>query len=89
MEEAWEFAALMPTVLRWKGHKFFFYSDEEDRAHIHVKKERSQAKFWLNDVELAHSKGFSQKELNRLKKIVQTERETLLGAWNDYFDTHH
>lgn len=76
----------MPTFLRWKGHKFFVYSDEEDRPHIHIKKDRSQAKFWLDPIEFVEAKGFSQKELNRLRKILETEKDTLLGQWNDYFN---
>ena len=77
----------MPTVLRWKGYKFLFYSLEEARPHIHIKKDRFQAKFWLENVEYVESAGFSRKELNVLEKKIQEERDVLLGAWNDYFNT--
>ena len=87
MEEAWELAALvMPTLLRWNGYKFFFFSLEEDRPHVHITKQNAQAKFWLEQVELVKSKGFSQKDLNVLEKKVSQEREMLLEKWNDYFD---
>lgn len=40
----------MPTVLRWKGYRFFFFSNEGDPSeplHVHVRKDRSAAKYWL------------------------------------------
>ncbi|WP_371398044.1 DUF4160 domain-containing protein [Fretibacter rubidus] len=76
----------MPTVLRWKGYKFFFYSDEEDRPHIHIIKQNAQAKYWLNDVEFVKAEGFSQKELNVLFKKVAEEQDLFLERWNDYFN---
>jgi hypothetical protein len=48
----------MPTVLRWRGYQFLFYSlDEGEPPHIHVRRGRSQAKFWLSDCQLAKAKG--------------------------------
>jgi hypothetical protein len=86
VEETWELAALMPTVLRWKGYKFFFYSDEEDRPHIHIKNQNAQAKYWLETVEFVKAEGFSQKELNVIKKKIIEEQDLLLEKWNDYFN---
>lgn len=44
----------MPTVLRVGRYRFFFFSNEgEEPAHIHIKAERDQAKFWLDPVTLA------------------------------------
>jgi len=39
-------------------------------SHIHVEKGDSEAKFWLEPVELASSNGFSAKEINQLRKIT-------------------
>ena len=49
----------MPTVFRWKGYKFLFFSlDEGEPPHVHVTKGSGQAKFWLADCRLAKSRGF-------------------------------
>ena len=77
----------MPTILRWKGYKFFFFSLEEDRPHIHVKKQRGQAKYWLESIEFVKAEGFSQKELNVIEKKIIEEQDLLLEKWNDYFNT--
>jgi hypothetical protein len=35
----------MPTLLRWKGYRFFFYSaDGWEPAHIHIVKDGKEAK---------------------------------------------
>ena len=47
-----------PTVLRIGGYRFYFFSREEPRAHVHVQHATGQAKFWLEPVvELAHNCG--------------------------------
>ncbi|RKY07496.1 MAG: hypothetical protein DRP65_10380, partial [Planctomycetota bacterium] len=37
----------MPTVLRIKGYRFFFFSlDSSEKPHIHVEKAGKYAKYW-------------------------------------------
>lgn len=56
----------MPTVLRDGPYRFFFYAvDEAEPPHVHVRRDRDEAKFWLDPVQLAHNKKFSLVELNR------------------------
>ncbi|MCK5131914.1 MAG: DUF4160 domain-containing protein [Candidatus Sabulitectum sp.] len=38
---------MSPTVFREKGFRFFFFSREEPRMHIHVRCSDGEAKFWL------------------------------------------
>jgi hypothetical protein len=76
----------MPTVLRWKGYRFFFYSaDQWESAHIHVTAAGREVKLWLNDCRVAVNMGFSAKELNEIVGKAREERENFLEAWNDYF----
>jgi len=46
---------MSPTVFREKGYRFFFFSREETRMHIHVISGDGEAKFWLEPV--VHSPG--------------------------------
>ncbi|HLW90037.1 MAG TPA: DUF4160 domain-containing protein [Roseiarcus sp.] len=44
----------MPTILRWKSYRFFFYSaDHWEPAHIHFVSSGREAKLWLNDCSAA------------------------------------
>ena len=76
----------MPTVLRVYGFRFFFYSLEgSEPPHIHVEQGDSVAKFWLNPVNLAESRGFRAHELNRLRVLVIEHRTAFAEAWNAHF----
>ncbi len=44
----------MPTLLRWKGSRFFFYSaDGWEPAHVRVVKGDREANLWLGDLSVA------------------------------------
>lgn len=76
----------MPTVLRWNGYRFYFFSNEGfEPPHVHVDKAGSTAKFWLEDVSLARHIGFSAREIAELSAKVSVERATFLEAWRGYF----
>ncbi len=76
----------MPVVLRIGPYVFFFYSQENNEPpHIHVRREKKKAKFWLEPVELHSSAGLRPHELNSLAKLVEENRTLLLEAWNAYF----
>lgn len=75
----------MPTVLRWHGYRFYFFSNERNEPpHVHVDKSGRSAKFWLNPVRLARNDGYPDRELNRLHdKTVECEL-AVLKAWNEH-----
>jgi hypothetical protein len=76
----------MPTVLRVGPYSFvFFSSDRGEPPHIHAKRERSIAKYWLEPVALAKSRGFAEHELNYIESLVVQHRQTLLEAWHEFF----
>jgi len=76
----------MPTVLRLKGHRFFFFSNEgNEPPHIHIEKSDKYAKFWLKPVTLAMSVGYNSKELNQLRKLVENNHDFLEEKWYEYF----
>ena len=38
----------MPTVLRWNGYRFYFFSNEgHEPPHVHIDKAGRSCKFWL------------------------------------------
>jgi hypothetical protein len=76
----------MPTLLRWKGYRFFFYSaDGAEPAHIHVAKDGNEAKIWLNDATVAINMGFAAVELGEIIRKARGERLSFMEAWNDHF----
>ena len=77
----------MPTVLRSGPYRFYFYSHEPDEPpHVHIDRDDSSAKFWLQPVSLARNRGFSARELRQLQGLVEQHQAELMEAWNEYFD---
>ena len=76
----------MPTVLRERGFRFFFYADDRtEPRHVHVQPEARTAKFWLDPIECEWSSGFSRSELMDIYRLIAQRRELLLQKWHDFF----
>ncbi len=76
----------MPTVLRLKGFRFFFFSNDiSEPVHIHVESGDKYAKFWLEPVQLAKSAGYNARELTEIRKIIIENTGVLRRRWDEYF----
>lgn len=76
----------MPTIFRWRGHRFLFYSKEiGEPPHIHVLRDGRQLKIWLADMRVARNVGFAPHEVNDILRVAAEQRSAFLEAWNDYF----
>ncbi|MDR1343272.1 MAG: DUF4160 domain-containing protein [Prevotellaceae bacterium] len=63
---------MSPTFKNKDGYKFFVWSNEENRIHVHVNKGNSNAKVWMEpEIEISENKGFSKKELSVILKTVK------------------
>jgi len=71
----------MPTVHRHGPYSFvFFSSDRGEPIHVHVQRDRSIAKFWLEPVAMDKNRGFHDHELNRIRRLVEEHRNALREA---------
>jgi hypothetical protein len=77
----------MPEVLRVHGFRFFFFSREgQEPRHIHVEQAERYAKFWLDPIELAESRGFRGSGLREIHKLIEEHRESFIIAWDEHFN---
>ncbi len=80
----------MPVVFRYRGYRFFFYSNEGDPLeplHIHVRKGEAVAKFWIvPDISVAESYGMSASELRELMHVIEKEKVKIEEFWNEHFN---
>jgi hypothetical protein len=75
-----------PTVLRVRGFRFYFFSREEPRMHVHVYHANGEAKFWLEPtVELAASYGLSASRVNEASKLIEEHLDEIRSAWAKHF----
>lgn len=76
----------MPTVLKIGPYRFYFFSREESRMHIHVSCPDGEAKFWLEpEIELAIHYKLSKIQLKQISALVEEHYEQFRNAWTDYF----
>lgn len=79
----------MPEILRRDGLRYYFYANEGkplEPAHIHVRRGREEAKFWLRpEVKLSYNDGLTQRELRNTEAVVIVECRRLERAWDEFF----
>ena len=76
----------MPRVGGIPGpYRFFFTSfDCNEPPHVHVERDRSTCKFWLDPLMLARNHGFAAHELTRIRQIIRQHHEQIMEAWYDH-----
>jgi hypothetical protein len=76
----------MPAIDDIGPYRFFFYSAEgSEPPHVHVRRDRATAKFWLDPVRLANSRRLPDHELRTIYTLIEENRETILEAWHEHF----
>jgi len=77
---------LSPTVFRAGGFRFYFFSREEARIHVHAQSADGEAKFWLEPaIELAVSYNLKDKDLSKVRQLVEEHKDEIRAAWNKHF----
>lgn len=77
---------MSPTIFTVIGYRFYFFSLEESRKHVHVVSSDGSAKFWLEpEIELAMCNGLSKKDLKAIERIVEERKDEIAEAWRCHF----
>lgn len=78
---------MSPTIFKERGYRFFFFSREEERLHIHVVSSDGEAKFWLKpEIELAKNYQFSRKQLREIESLVEDHYDEIINTWRQHFN---
>jgi hypothetical protein len=77
---------MSPTVFRSGGFRFYFFSREESRPHVHVHHADGEAKFWLEpEIELARNHGLSPRRITAALTLVRRHEDEIRRAWQAHF----
>ena len=77
---------MTPTVFRKGPYRFFFFSREETRVHVHVESADGEAKFWLEpEVEVARNYRLTESDLTKIRKLILEHEKEIRDAWNSHF----
>lgn len=75
-----------PTVFREGGYRFYFFSREEPRMHIHAHCADGEAKFWIEPhIELAQNIGMSQRQLKAAQAMIEAHINEIRRGWKQHF----
>jgi hypothetical protein len=78
--------SMSPTVFKEDGYRFFFFSREELRMHVHVHCDSGEAKFWMEPkIELAKNYGLHNNELRTVKTLIEEHADEIRDAWRRHF----
>lgn len=80
------FRFVSPTIFRARGYRFYFFSREERRPHVHVQHATGEAKFWLDpSIELAINYGLSAGRIAAARRIIEEHEDDIRRAWKTHF----
>ena len=74
--------SVSPTVLRVRGYRFYFFSREEPRAHVHVQHAVGEAK---SAVVLHANYGLKPTQVAEAKRLVEEHLDEIRRASTNHF----
>ena len=81
----------MPIVFRYRGFKFFLYSNEgtpREPIHIHTERDDVEAKIWLiPEIKVAYNDGYDARTIRELLEVVEENKNQIVRSWNEHFGT--
>jgi hypothetical protein len=77
---------MSPTILRHGPYRFYFFSREETRMHVHVGCPDGECKFWLEPaIGLARNYRLSDTQLRDIEKLIEAHSDEFKTAWKEHF----
>lgn len=76
----------MPTLFYYLGLRFFFYSNDHEPIHVHVRSGDGEARFQVDPVALIENKGLKNKDLKIAEIAIEENKEVIMNRWNEYFN---
>lgn len=77
----------MPVVLRYRGYRFFFFSQQgSEPIQVHVRKGSQRAKYWVEpEVAVVYSIDMNISEVNEIRRVIERHRRRIVEAWHEHF----
>ena len=73
-------------MFRFRNFRFFFFSREEARPHIHVAGPEGEAKFWLEPIVSLHQNhGLTARHLREIQGVIDARKDEIYRAWKKHF----
>jgi hypothetical protein len=75
----------MPKVNIEGPYRVSFYSSDcAEPPHVHVQRDREEAKIWLEPLEVVWNHGYSSHELRKVTRIVEDNHAKIMRKWDEH-----
>ena len=77
----------MPKIFEYFGFIFYFFSNEHEPIHVHVKNSDGKAKFDIlpEGIVLVKNEGIKTKDIKAAEMVLEENKELAIEKWNEYF----
>lgn len=73
------------VIFEQDGFKFFFYSNDHEPIHVHVRHSGGEAVFNINEeIELRESHGLKVKELTKAQLLAESNKTLIVKKWHEH-----
>ena len=77
----------MPTVFIDGKYRYYFFSREEKRRHVHVSSSDGEMKVWLEpDVSVAKVVNLSSHEVSEILNTIYKRKDEIDAEWTKHFE---
>ena len=77
---------MSPTIFREGPYRFYFFSREESRIHVHVASGDGEPSSGSHpEIELAEVYGLPEREIIKLVTIIRNHEQQIRAAWVTHF----
>ena len=74
----------MGTIFIFRNVRFVIHSNDHLPAHVHAVAPKGEAKIDLETFECFFCRGFSQRDVKMICRLVREKQEQLKEAWNEF-----
>ena len=75
----------MPKIFEQDGYRFFFYSNDHQPVHVHVRYGSGGAVFDVQDeVILRESRGIKIRELAKAQALAEEHQQQIIVKWYEH-----
>jgi Domain of unknown function (DUF4160) len=77
---------LSPTIFRAGPFRFYFFSREEPRLHVHVQSDKGEVKLWLDpEIQVAKNYNLKERDLQKIRELIREHEDEIRDAWKRHF----
>ena len=77
----------MPTVFIDGKYRYYFFSREEKRRHVHVSSSDGEMKVWLEpEVSVAKVVNLSSHEVSEILNTINKRKDEIDAEWTKHFE---